>query len=78
MELLTDFNLLLMVEKGIRGGMCHAPHRYAKVNEQQLHGRLSHTKKNPHISCIGYQQFVYTGDVTNVAFGWFQMEKRHF
>lgn len=25
---LTDFDMLLMIEKGIKGGMCHAIHRY--------------------------------------------------
>ena len=25
--------MLLMVKKGIRGGICHAIHRYAKVNK---------------------------------------------
>ena len=28
---LTDIDMLLMVEKGIRGGICHAFHRYANV-----------------------------------------------
>ena len=31
---MTDFNMLLMVEKGIRSGICHAVHRYAKVNNK--------------------------------------------
>ena len=29
LELLTDVDMLLMVEKGIRGAMCHAIDRYA-------------------------------------------------
>ena len=33
LELLTDAYMLLMVEKGIRGGICHAIYRYAKANE---------------------------------------------
>ena len=31
LELLTDVDMLLMVKKGIRGGICHAIHRYAKL-----------------------------------------------
>ena len=32
LELLTDIDMLLMVEKGNRGGICHAIYRYAKTN----------------------------------------------
>ena len=36
LELLTNFSMLLMVEEGTRGGMCHAIHRYAKVNNKYI------------------------------------------
>ena len=31
-RILTDVDMLLMVEKGIRGGICHATHRCAKAS----------------------------------------------
>ena len=33
-DLLADIDTLLMVEKGNRGGICHAIHRYTKVNNK--------------------------------------------
>ena len=36
LELLTKINRLLIVVKGIRDGICHAIHRYAKANSKYM------------------------------------------
>ena len=36
LELLTDYDMLLMVEEVITGGICHSIHRYAKANNKYI------------------------------------------
>ena len=36
LELLTDYDMLLMVEEGKRGGICHSIHRHVKANNKYM------------------------------------------
>ena len=36
LELLTEYDTLLMVEEGMRRGICHSIHRYAKANNKYM------------------------------------------
>ena len=50
LELITDVNMLLIVEKVIRGGICHAIHKYAKANNKYM----KNYNKNKQSSYIQY------------------------
>ena len=53
LQLLTDYDMLLMVEEGIRGGICHSIHRYAKANNKYMKNYNS----NEESSYIQYLDF---------------------
>ena len=50
LELIIDYDMLLMIEDGIRGGICHAIQRYAKANNKYMNDY----KKNKESSYIQY------------------------
>ena len=63
LELLTDIEMLLMVE-GMRGGICNATHRYAKANNKYVKD-YDKNKASPYLKY---------GDVNNLC-GWAMSKK---
>ena len=52
LELLTDYDMLLMVEEGIRGGICHSIHRYAKVNNKYMKNYNNNNEESSYIQYL--------------------------
>ena len=50
LDLLTDNDMLLTVEKGIRGGICHSIHRYEKGNNKYLK-KCDKDMKSSYLEC---------------------------
>ena len=64
LELLPEYDMLLMVEKGIRRGICHSIHRYAKANNKYMQNYNNNEKSS-------YIQYLDT----NNLYGWVMPKK---
>ena len=51
LELITDYDMLLMIEDGIRGGICHAIKREAKANNKYMND-YNKNKKSSYIQYL--------------------------
>ena len=48
LDLLTDINMLLMLEKGIEGGICYPIYQYTKANNKYM----KDYDKTKELSCL--------------------------
>ena len=51
LELLTDYDMLLMAEGGMRGGICHSIHRYAEANNKYMKN-YNNNEESSHIQYL--------------------------
>ena len=66
LELLTDYDMLLIAEEGIRGGICHSIHRYAKANNKYM----KNYDNNEESSYIQYLDHISNIYISNNLYGW--------
>ena len=60
LELLTDYDMLLMVEEGIRGGICRSIYEYAKANNKYMKN-YNNNEESSHIQYLDAK--LWLGDV---------------
>ena len=65
LDLLINIDMLLMVEKEIRGGVCHAIHQYAKANSKYMKD-YDKNKESSYIMYLDMNKLVWVGNVANV------------
>ena len=77
LDLLTDIDMLLMVEKGIRGGICHTVYQYEKANNIYMKG-YNKNKESLYIQYLDVHNLYGWAMVAKASSKYFWVNKQHF
>ena len=72
LELLTDIDMLLMVEKAIRGGIHHVIHRCAKENNKYMKNYDKNTTSS-YLMYLDAKKIAWMGNVLKMSCKWFSV-----
>ena len=72
LELITDYDMILMIEKGIRGGICQATHRYAKANNKYM---KNYDKNNEYLDANNLYGWAMSQKLPVKGFKWVKKKK---
>ena len=65
LELSTDY-MLLMVEEGIRGGICHSLHKYVRANNKYMNN-YDKNKESSYIQYLDANNLYGLGNVSKIT-----------
>ena len=65
LELLSDPDMLLMIESGIRGGIATISHRHAKANNEYMGTEFDPAEDYKFISYLDANEYLYSSNMTD-------------
>ena len=74
LELITDINMLLMIESGMRGGVCHLIRSYAEANNKYMNN-YDKNKKSSFLCCLDANNLYRCPMIKQLSVGGFKWVK---
>ena len=70
LELLSDPDMLLMIESGIKGGIATISHRHAKANNEYMGTELDSAEESKFILHLDVNNHLWLGNVETTSNDW--------